>query len=76
MTMIIDRILDRRDGGKYDAEEVCEYIHDEAKIFGYDALAKAAFNGTSEDMRRELCAYIDIEGYAPEIKDYINSVEW
>ena len=26
--------------------------------------------------RRELCAYIDSEGYAPEIKDYINSVEW
>ena len=74
--MIIDMILERRDGERYDVKGIRDYIYDEAKIFGFDALAKAAFNGTSENMRRELCAYIDREGYAPEIKDYINSVKW
>ena len=33
-------------------------------------------NPDQERKRRELCAYIDGEGYAPEIKDFINSVEW
>lgn len=32
--------------------------------------------GTEEDVKRALCDYIDKQDYNPEIKDYINSVDW
>lgn len=32
--------------------------------------------GTEEDVKRALCGYIDGNEYNPEIKDYINSVDW
>ena len=42
---------------------------------GFD-IARAMDCGTEDDVRRELCKYIDGNGYNPEIKKYINSVEW
>ncbi len=32
--------------------------------------------GTEEDVKRALCDYIDKNEYNPEIKEYINSVNW
>lgn len=39
-------------------------------------IADAMDGGTEEDVKRELCRYIDAEDYNPEIKDYVNSVDW
>ena len=76
--MIVDLILDRKDGQQYKAAnfycEVMEYAEfwpDEA-----NPITKAMDEGNDDDVRSALCAYIDRQGYKPEIKDYINSVQW
>ena len=76
--MIVDLILDRKNGQQYKAAnfycEVMEYAEfwpDEA-----NPITKAMDEGNDDDVRSALCAYIDRQGYKPEIKDYINSVQW
>lgn len=39
-------------------------------------ISRALDGGTEEDVKRELCLYIDDNGYNPAIKDYINSIQW
>lgn len=72
--MIIDLILDRRDGGFYTAER---FYHD---VMAYGeighGIARALDSGTNKDVKRELCAYIDAQEYNPEIKEYINLITW
>lgn len=51
-------------------------IYEHCATFGFDDLARALDGGTDADVKRELCKYIDDNGYNPEIKDYINSVQW
>ena len=41
-----------------------------------DGITAAMDYGGEEDVKRELCAYIDKQEYNPEIKEYINSVNW
>lgn len=77
--MIIDLILDRRDGVPYDdAFEKCAYLYEEAQIFHFDELAQALDGGTESDVRNALCRYVDANGYGhiPGIKEYIRSVRW
>ena len=76
--MIIDSILDRKDGEPYDAKKF--YLD----IMGYaetwpdlaDPITRAMDGGTNEDVRNALCDYIVSQGYNPSICDYVNSVEW
>lgn len=76
--MIIDIILDRKDGEPYDAKKF--YLD----IMGYsetwpdlaDPITRAMDGGTNEDVRKALCDYIVSQGYNPFICDYVNSVEW
>jgi len=75
--MIIDLILNRKDGYEYSARD---FYYD---VLGYrdiwpelsDPITKAMDSGTEADVRRELCKYIN-NGYNPKIKKYINSVNW
>ena len=39
-------------------------------------IAQALDGGTNSDVQRELCKYIDEQGYNPAIKNWINSVAW
>lgn len=81
--MIIDMILDRKG---FEEDGVMDYynpkrFYDMMMAYGEDggsgfAIARAMDCGTEDDVRRELCGYIDRNQYNPEIKDYINSVEW
>ena len=81
--MIIDLILDRKDndmvfteyGNKpYTAEGFYRQLVDYGEIgFG---IQRAFDGGTEQDIKRELCRYIDEQEYNPEIKNYINSVTW
>lgn len=73
--MIIDAILDRRDGSPY-TMETAKYIYDEATLFKMNDLARAFDCGSNEDCQRELARYIDLNEYNPDLKKYIYSVDW
>ena len=72
--MIVDLILDRKDGAKYNAHDF--YVD----VMGYgeigEDITRAMDFGTESDVRRELCEYITANEYNPAICDYINSREW
>ena len=73
--MIIDRILDRYDGDAYDPKEFYDDMMSYEEGTDYK-ISRAMDSGEEEDIRRELCAYIDDAQYNPKIKDFINSVAW
>lgn len=77
--MIVDLILDRRDGMK--RGEDCYKPHD----FYFDCLAygnisagitQAMDEGTEHDVKRELIKYVVGNNYSLDIVDYILSVWW
>lgn len=76
--MIIDLILDRKDGQQYNANEFYNDVMQYAETWPETAnpITRAMDEGDENDVRRQLCAYIDEQQYNPEIKDYINSVQW
>lgn len=73
--MIVDIILDRKDGVPY-REEHMKDIYDQAMFFEYMNLASVLDSGTEEDIKQALKNYIDNEGYRQDIKEYIDSVNW
>lgn len=75
--MIIDLILDRKDGSLYDVNKAYKYIKEETELFGLDNDIVEAFEKVDNTLiQQALCKYIDNQGYNSEIKDYINSVNW
>lgn len=74
--MIVDLILDRKDGHRYDVRDfyydVTAYEEDD----GHFPISRALDSGTEKDVKRELCNYILKNGYNEELCDYINSVNW
>lgn len=70
--MVIDSILNRKDGKLYKARE----FYQEMANYGNDEIAEAMDNGEEEDVKAELCKYIDEQGYNKEIKKYIKSQKW
>ena len=76
--MVIDLILDRQDGAEYSPRWFYDEVMDYGSIWPEIAhpIARAMDCGTEEDVKRELCRYIDEQEYNPAIKDYINEVNW
>ena len=77
--MIVDLILDRKDGAEYDAKQFYNELREYEKGFAGIVNSMISFcmdYGTEADVKRELCRYIDINEYKPTIKKYINSVNW
>lgn len=76
--MIIVLILDRQDGAEYSPRRFYDEVMDYGSIWPEIAhpIARAMDGGTEEDVKRELCRYIDEQEYNPAIKDYINEVNW
>lgn len=72
--MIIDLILDRKDGTPYEPKRFYNSCMNYGGKFA-DEITRAMDAGTEEDVKAALCAYIDGE-YNPEIKNYIHSVKW
>ena len=72
--MIIDLILERRDGEEY-SREMLETIREHAERFCYCDIAVAIDTKDETAMKEALCAYIDGE-YNPDIKAYVRSVAW
>lgn len=78
--MLIDAILDRRydrDEGiyNYDPKRFYDYINGFG-IGSYNRVARAMDEGTEKDVKQALCDYIDLEEYNPDIKEFVNSVDW
>lgn len=75
--MLIDIILDRKDGQRYVAKDFYFDVTRYCKHFGCCIpVFQALDGGTEEDIKRELCRYVVEQGYNPEICEYINSVLW
>ena len=75
--MLIDLILDRKEGLKYRPENFKRDVLYYVDVFPcYKPVAKAILGGKETDVKRELCRYIDREGYNPEIKSYVQDVRW
>lgn len=76
--MIIDLILDRKDGVTYNPKEfyddIMGYYETMPDVAG--PIAAAMDGGEEDDVRRELKKYIDDNEYNPKIKDYIDSCKW
>lgn len=76
--MIIDLILNRKDGDDYSANK---FYHD---LLEYDAIfdgiatdiLRALDSGTERDVKAALCDYITRNEYNPAICEYVNSVNW
>lgn len=76
--MIIDLILDRKDGEFYDPKHFYNECVKYSAIFDgmFDGITAAMDYGTEKDVKEALCKYIENGEYNPEIMDYINSVNW
>ena len=76
--MLVDLILDRRDGASYSPSEFEEEVKEYCEFFpSYIPVYNALIDGSEDDVKNELCRYIDDEWRGSQlIKDYINSVNW
>ena len=78
--MVIDIILDRMsdvkegwDNWDYDKAKKLYNAADDTSI---PDLVYALDYLEEDDVKRELCKYIDDQGYRPSIKKFVNSVDW
>jgi hypothetical protein len=76
--MIIDLILDRKDGIAYNSRKFYYEIMDYEHIFFSDEykISKALDYGSETDVKSALCNYITENQYNEDICNYINSVNW
>ena len=74
--MIIDEILDRKDGAGYDPKEFYDYVSHSLGTLNAEDIASALDSGTEADVKKALCEYVKLGEYNPAICDYINSVNW
>jgi len=72
--MIIDLILNRKDGSDYQPRK---FYND---VMGYGevgwGIAEALDNGTETEVKKALSHYIVDQDYNPRIIEYVNSVSW
>jgi hypothetical protein len=74
--MIIDIILDRKDGINYKAKNLYNYAMGCQDVAGATNIADSLDNGTDKQVKKALCHYIIDNDYDIDICKYINSVNW
>lgn len=74
--MIIDIILDRKDGAGYSAKEFYMYLMQPGGGYWENQISASLDYGTNSDVRARLCEYVLANEYNPEICNYINRVNW
>lgn len=75
--MVIDFILDRKEGIEYDKDAFLEYVVRENECFGiFDELIFALALDKETETAVALCKYIRTQGYNTEICGYVWSVDW
>lgn len=72
--MIVDLILDRKDGEEYTPEQFYRDVFDYGEI-GWN-ITRAMDEGTEQDVKKALCQYIMDNNYSCDIATYIDSVDW
>ena len=72
--MIIDLILDRKDGRPYTSGNFYRAVN-RYHPHGVQ-IADALEGGEEADVKKALCNYIKRHDYNPAIKKFINSVTW
>ena len=70
--MVIDYILDRKDGYGYDVKE----FYDVCMAYEEFDIARALDGGTEKDVKKALCDYVIYNDYPKSICKYINSENW
>ena len=70
--MVIDYILDRKDGYGYDVKE----FYDACMAYEEFDIARALDSGTEKDVKKALCDYVIYNDYPKSICKYINSENW
>jgi len=73
--MIIDKILDRKDGEQYNPKDFYHYCMGYMDGIG-DDITRAMDYGTETDVQAELCKYIVQNEYNPQICLYVCSQKW
>jgi hypothetical protein len=74
--MIIDLILDRKDGKEYDANVFFNDLAKYSKDICDMRICNAFGMGTEKEVKESLCKYVTGYGYNTEICKFINKVEW
>ena len=75
--MIIDLILDRKNGHEYNAREFYYEVLEYESTFNLNReISRAMDGGTEQDVKKALCDYVISQRYNTEICAYINSVNW
>lgn len=76
--MIIDLILDRKNGKEYAPGDFYTGVMGYLDVFPEIVMpiAEAMDYGEEADVQRELCAYVENGEYSRDICDYIKSVKW
>lgn len=74
--MIIDLILDRKDGKEYNAKQFYNRVMEYENDMNSFAISTALDSGNEKDIRKMLCIYITRNGYNPEICNFINELNW
>ena len=76
--MIIDLILDRKDGSSYDPRTFYNSVQEYGESFGKIAfdISEKMDNGEEDDVKRALCNYIIQQNYNLNILLFILSVDW
>ena len=76
--MIIDLILDRKDGEEYGEEYNARDFYYACLRYGEvgDDITRALDSGTEKDVKKALCDYVIDNDYNKNICKYINSVNW
>ena len=70
--MVIDYILDRKDGYGYDVKK----FYDACMAYEEFDIARALDGGTEKDVKKALCDYVIYNDYPKSICKYINSENW
>lgn len=73
--MIIDLILDRKDGEPYNPREFYFSVMEYGGMFA-ERITRAMDEGTERDVKYQLCRYVLQCLYNEAICDYIESVNW
>ena len=75
--MIIDLILDRKDGTPYNAFDFYRDVMEYESDFNLDRSISSALDyGDEKAVRKALCDYVINQGYNKNICNYINDVQW
>ena len=75
--MIVDLILERREGEPYDAEDFYDYVIEAETLFDLPRdISRAMDSGDDEAVKAALCEYLRANGYNEKLCEYVRGQKW